>query len=878
MIPFVFVIAVAGLWIYARLTLTSYEHPTALLLVVYIGFLIVVALASAYRGNWSATLNVRNVLPTIFVLAALVYPFLYKGVDLQTRSTMSDAVEFFDQGRDSRVVFALERTLSEASDSPAVVAAIRSAELVNTDSLAGALLMDSYATSVGDYDLSLVIADNDGNTIGRFYESTLSSSTPQQLLQEEDDFAIGTAMYDESGTGSPLVELVTGSRERDRFIYQGVSKIWDGNNPVGWILMKAEPRLFVDEGTTPFPKVLVPTSAVSGVSQNISLAEFRDDVLVRSTGRDFGRYRLDQDVRRVLDTSEDHWRTETIREKPFLTYYKKNVDGPQDILPTSIGSSTSIPVVAARIPAITVFDHLYFLLRITVAGIGLAIPAFLAGFFLRRYYRNENDGRVRFRDKVLNAFFAVGIVTVTAMAIVGLNVITGENDRAVQSWLKQHLERVEETLALDAETGELPFRVLERVNVDSLAGRVSLDINVYRGTILEQSSRPQLIRDRLISERLPMNVYRSLYMDGFRFASSDQQLGTFAYTAGYRAFPDESGRPRYVVSVPTLPEQERIEEERARTIAYLFGSLLLLVLVVMITASLLANALTRPIGRLREGLERVARGRFEKIPALDTGDEIGELVDSFNVMQDELSESQQKLARQERELAWQEMARQVAHEIKNPLTPMKLSIQHLRRAYSETKKSASQEFSTMFDRVTTTLTEQVDALARIANEFSSFGRMPHRRIDKVDLNLVLTEAAELMRANADATIELNLDENDTIISADKEELRRATINLIKNGIQSTPDGREVQIHITSQVMETHGAGTVRVEISDNGSGIPEEVKERIFEPNFSTKTSGTGLGLAIVRKTVEELGGTIGFNTVPDEGSTFFFTLPIARH
>ncbi len=871
-----FALAIAVGWVFARLNLTAYQHPTGLLLIIFISLVLLAALGATYKGSWTAALTIRNVLPAIFILAALVYPFLYKGLDLQTRSTMVDAVESFDQGRDARTVFALERSLVAAAEDEAILAALDPATNVNVDSVAAAFLVQSFAISIDQYNLSLVLATNDGEIRGRFYESPLIVATSQLRSQETEDFSIAVAMYEEKGADEPLVELVTGTKERDRFVYQGIARARnpDGSG-AGSILIKAEPRLYVAQGTTPFPKVLVPSSVVSGFDRNISLAEFRDEFLVRSTGQNFGRYRLDPDVKTELDTAEEHWQRENIKGKLYLTYYRRTVDDTRDILPASVGSSTSIPVVAARVPAINIFDHLYFLLRITVAGIFLAIPAFIMGLFVQMHVRRDDASRVKFRNKVLNAFFAVGIATVTAMAVVGVNVITGENDRAVQSWLRQHLERVEATLAQESVTGELPYRALERVEVDSLASQVGLDLNIYRGTALEQSSRPQLIRDRLISERLPMAVYQSLYLDGFRFASTSERLGSFSYTAGYRAFPDESGRPRYVVSVPTLPEQERIEEERARTVAYLFGSLLLLVLVVMITASLLANALTRPIGRLREGLEKVAKGRFERIPSLETRDEIGELVDSFNTMQDELADSQQKLARQERELAWQEMARQVAHEIKNPLTPMKLSIQHLRRAFGDSRHTASEEFSQMFDRVTTTLTEQVDALARIANEFSSFGRMPKRELDRVEMNAVLRGAAELMRAEVNATISLDQAQTELVVSADKQELRRVVINLIKNGIQAVPEGRDGKIEIRTSREEADGVPFVRVEISDNGSGIPDDIRPRIFEPNFSTKTSGTGLGLAIVHKTVEELGGSIDFSTEAGSGTTFFFLLPL---
>src|SRR5690606_14923848 len=191
-------------------------------------------------------------------------------------------------------------------------------------------------------------------------------------------------------------------------------------------------------------------------------------------------------------------------------------------------------------------------------------------------------------------------------------VVQEGTEASVRSSLRQHLERVEQTLTLEARGGELPYRTLDRLGLDSLAARAGVDLNVYRDWQLVESSRPQLVRDRLLDPRLPVEAYTALYHDGYRFTTSTERIGTFEYKAGFRTLLDEEGAPRYVVSVPILPEQERIEEDQARTIAYLFGALLILILVVMLTASVLANALARPIARLRAGLEAVARGRFER--------------------------------------------------------------------------------------------------------------------------------------------------------------------------------------------------------------------------------------------------------------------------
>jgi signal transduction histidine kinase len=531
--------------------------------------------------------------------------------------------------------------------------------------------------------------------------------------------------------------------------------------------------------------------------------------------------------------------------------------------------------IAVRQAAVNVFDRLYFLLRLTVSGFIVGLFAYLVGLALRIRAGLLPAPRRRFRDRVLNAFFGVGVATVALMGALGLRVVTGENERAIESWLRQHLERVEDTLVQEARGDELPYRVLERTDIDSLAARVGLDLNVYRGFELASTSRPQLARDRLISLRLPIEAFRSLFVDGYRFVDVDETLGSFRYTAGYRSFPDEQGVPRYVVSVPTLPEQERIEEERARTIAYLFGALLLLVLVVMGTAAVIANTLAQPVARIRRGLERVVEGRFNRIQPLQTRDEMSELVETFNTMQDQLAESRRLLAQQERQLAWREMARQVAHEIKNPLTPMKLQVQQLRRALMEPKEGHPLEEQVRSK--TATLLDQIEALKRIANEFSNFARMPLQKLEPVDVNEVVREAVDLMGISASIRHEMDLHPGPLSVEADREALRRVFINFVKNAAEAVPEGRTGLIRVVTRLEDDEDTGLpwVVAEISDNGSGIAPEFREKIFTPSFSTKTSGAGLGLAIARNTIEEIRGRIGFDSEDGSGSTFWVRIPL---
>jgi nitrogen fixation/metabolism regulation signal transduction histidine kinase len=450
----------------------------------------------------------------------------------------------------------------------------------------------------------------------------------------------------------------------------------------------------------------------------------------------------------------------------------------------------------------------------------------------------------------------------------------------VERRLRDQLTRVEETLSLEARPDEPLWRAAARMDVDSLAARVGLDLRVYEDGQLVGTSRPRLVRDGLVDERLPGAVYHQLYDESYRFAAADAALGAFRYRVGYEALVDEEGRPRLVVGVPTLAQQEQVAEEQARTLAYLFGALLVLFVVVMLTAVTLASALARPIARLREGLEAVGEGRFAEALPVDTRDEIGDLVRTFNEMRAQLAESRRKLAQQEREIAWREMARQVAHEIKNPLTPMKLSIQHLRRAFERAQAGREKDsaFAGLFDRITSTLIEQIESLVRIANEFSTFARLPTRVPEPLDLNEVIEEAAHLMGEDAEAgSIELDLHPAPLVVEADREELRRTYINLLKNALQALPDDRAGRVRVSTTLRSDDGAPAAESRVVDNGTGIPPEVRDKIFEPNFSTKTSGTGLGLAIAQKSIDELGGTIGYETEEGEGTTFWVRLPLAE-
>jgi nitrogen fixation/metabolism regulation signal transduction histidine kinase len=271
---------------------------------------------------------------------------------------------------------------------------------------------------------------------------------------------------------------------------------------------------------------------------------------------------------------------------------------------------------------------------------------------------------------------------------------------------------------------------------------------------------------------------------------------------------------------------------------------------------------------LSERLASVGVGRKSEYLSYESEDEIGDLVKKYNKMVDEIEESAKKLAFSEREYAWREMAKQIAHEIKNPLTPMKLNVQHLLKSW----RDSAHGFDARIESFSKNQIEYIDNLSTIATAFSSFAKMPGNNPSDVDLINQIQISLELYKNTGNITFKINWPkESKVIIYADKEQLNGVFSNLIKNAIQSIPINKVGIIEIG---IEIKGNKAI-VKIADNGTGIPEELKQKIFTPNFTTKSSGMGLGLSIAKRYIENAGGKMWFESHDNIGTSFFIEFPI---
>ena len=393
------------------------------------------------------------------------------------------------------------------------------------------------------------------------------------------------------------------------------------------------------------------------------------------------------------------------------------------------------------------------------------------------------------------------------------------------------------------------------------------DINIYnRRGLLLASSRPKIYNIGLIGEQMHPDAYYAVYSESKSEFIHQENIGALNYSSAYIPMYNTEGNLLGYINLQHFGQQEEFEAQIQKFLVAIINVFMLLLALSTILAILISGWVTSPLRLLQENFAGVRFGKHNQKINYHRDDEIGALVKEYNQKLEELEFAAEQIAQNERESAWREMAKQVAHEIKNPLTPMKLSIQQLQRVYDPSNPQSGEKLN----KVTASLIEQIDALTEIANEFSNFAKMPKPNEVRLDLLPLLEGVLEVFRTEEETEIRLQADAPSIHIQADKDQMIRVFNNLINNAIQAIPDGRKGLVEVTL----LQSSGKVLIDVKDNGNGIPEREHGRIFVPYFTTKSTGTGLGLAMVRQIIENHRGTIDFESVEGEGTVFRIELP----
>jgi len=394
---------------------------------------------------------------------------------------------------------------------------------------------------------------------------------------------------------------------------------------------------------------------------------------------------------------------------------------------------------------------------------------------------------------------------------------------------------------------------------------INTDINLYGlNGQLSATSQPQVFDKNLLSNRINPKAYASIYQNGQKMITLEERIGNLIYQSAYVGIRSyNSGELLAILGSPFFKSNKEYDLLLTDLLNNVFNIFVASFIVFIFLAYAATKILTTPLNLLKQKLSQVNLSAVNMPISWQVDDEIGLLIKEYNQMLLKLEKSRQALSKTEKESAWREMAQQVAHEIKNPLTPMKLSLQHL-----EMKMQRSESPMPEASEKIHSILSQIENLSDIATSFSSFAKMPIPENEKVCISDTLKRVVDFFHAE-NAEIKLDLPEGNVYVLADPKIMERTFNNMLINAIQSGDGNKEILISIKIELLE----GKIRISISDNGLGIPDDNYNKVFLPNFTTKSSGSGIGLAVAKRGIEHAGGEIWFETKVNKGTTFFIEL-----
>jgi two-component system, NtrC family, nitrogen regulation sensor histidine kinase NtrY len=417
-----------------------------------------------------------------------------------------------------------------------------------------------------------------------------------------------------------------------------------------------------------------------------------------------------------------------------------------------------------------------------------------------------------------------------------------------------------------------PVKQMPREDLDRIINNVgeihNSDLNLYdiNGSLIV-SSNPFIYTKGMLSDQMnPVAYYYMNRLSSIEFFNQEK-MGGISFQSIYCPLRLGKTVSSAYVNIPSFNTEDELNDEISKFLVTIINLNVFIFLIAGTIAVFLTNRITISFSLISEKMRQVNLSKTNELIEWKKNDEIGGLIREYNKMVAKLVESASALAKSEREGAWREMARQVAHEIKNPLTPMKLSIQYLQKANTSDAPNVKE----LTANVAKTLVEQIDHLSKIASDFSQFAHIGNPQNEVLDLHEMLSSLTSLYKTMENVLFKWVPVREKVLVYADKTQLNRLFTNLLQNALEACHNQQTCVISLSEELIE----GNVLIRISDNGEGIPEQMRNKIFIPNFTTKSSGTGLGLAMSKTIVEQAKGRIWFETSENGGTTFFVELPV---
>ena len=549
-----------------------------------------------------------------------------------------------------------------------------------------------------------------------------------------------------------------------------------------------------------------------------------------------------QDLAGALSAGDEDWFNYEFNGEKYIVYAQQS----------NGTDSTGIIAVALKERKLEWSFFNFFKLFIIHSFILLVCYLIIAGV----QYSRKRTIPLTFRGQLMLAFLIVSIIPLIALAVFNRSTTNAKSKQNLQSSLIEKVETVASAIS-----NKVRFGTSMQQAMTDASRETNIQFTVFDRTKLFFTTESALYGTSFLPDVINSSADLNINYAGLKEYFSEDNLNNDQFFTVYKMATFDG--KQYIIAANTLSNQVGGIFSPVDVDVFLFGMYSLAIIIIVGISSLLANRIAYPIKKLTLATRAVAHGDFNvQLENKEMG-EMKELFNGFNAMTKELAKSQSDLANMEREAAWKEFARQVAHEIKNPLTPMKLTIQQLIAAF----KDKSPHFDDIFNKVTSTVLNQIETLSTIATEFSQFARMPSMHIQKLNILPQIQEVIVLFQ-NEKIVIHFSAEEKEYNAQGDAAQMKRMVVNFIRNSIQAGAINVEISL-------QKEDANIVLL-ISDDGKGISPENEAKIFESNFTTKSSGMGLGLKLAKRYIENTGGTITIEKARAEGAAFRITFPKA--
>ncbi len=570
---------------------------------------------------------------------------------------------------------------------------------------------------------------------------------------------------------------------------------------------------------------------------------------------------------RLVESRDPFWATLDRDDQTFRVYFLSDRGG----------------IYALGYPVISWFGHLINLAELAMLAVAL-YAVLLAGLTLLSALgiRTATSGRALLREvrssfyrKLFLAFWAGAVVPVFILAIfirtyVATQLLEGAAEAAAKAVTTA--QRLVEDYAALQQRGATALDAIDDQIMVLVRRAIDEDVNLFDRTRLQATSARDLFASQLLSPRTPGDVYRAILLDRLPTYVGQEQVGDLPYQLA--GAPVRASGREGIVTVPMTNRQQQIEQQIDELDRRVLSGFVLFNLLGAALGYWMAERIADPVNRLTRATRRIARGDLDARVAATSSDELRRLVEDFNQMAADLKRQRRELERTQRLEAWADMARQVAHDIKNPLTPIQLSAEHAQRVNLD----RGRPLSPALDECVNSILSQVKLLRQISAEFSSFASSPTPRPELTALPALIEEVVEPYRTGLSHRIAIDVlaPAGLPLLMIDRTLFARALTNIIENALHAMPGGGRLSIATRqSAAGSPPAARAIVVEVTDTGVGMDQDALNKIFEPYFSTKATGTGLGLTIAKRNTELNGGTIGVTSQRGVGTTVTMTLPI---